>query len=247
MSAVAVIPSRLGSTRLPEKALLRETGKFLVQHVWEQVKQARRIGRVIVATDHPRIAEAVRSFGGEVAMTSPDHPSGTDRVAEVVRALPDESLIINVQGDEPQIDPADLDLLIEALEADRTCAIATLATPIRNDAEFTSPSTVKVVFDAGGRALYFSRSAIPNGAATGATPAQAWKHRGVYAFRRAALLDVAQMKPTPLEQIERLEQLRWLQSGRAIRVVATPRDGIGIDTPDDYRRFVTGLPEGAVR
>ena len=239
MSAVAVIPSRLGSTRLPEKALLRETGKFLVQHVWEQTKRARRIERVIVATDSRRIHDAVRSFGGEAAMTSPEHASGTDRVAEVARGLTEE-IVVNVQGDEPQIDPADLDLLVDGLERDRELSIATLATPIRSDAELESESAVKVVLDAAGRALYFSRSVIPHFAHASEQPPQAYKHRGVYAFRRETLLALAALPPAPLEQLERLEQLRWIHHGHRLRAFVTPRDGIGIDTPEDYRRFVQG-------
>jgi 3-deoxy-manno-octulosonate cytidylyltransferase (CMP-KDO synthetase) len=243
VKAVAVIPSRLGSTRLPEKALLHETGKFLFQHVWERVRQAHRVGRVIVATDHARIIDAARSFGAEAVLTSPSHLSGTDRVAEVARTLPDAGqnlLVVNVQGDEPEIDPADLDLLVDALDSDRECSIATLATPFTSDAALAGTSAVKVVVDAVGRALYFSRSVIPNGAVAGATPPQALKHRGVYAFRRAKLLELAALPPAPLEQIERLEQLRWLHHGERIRVAITPRDGIGIDTPEDYRRFVRG-------
>ena len=239
MSAVAVIPSRLGSTRLPEKALLRETGKYLIQHVWERVRSSARIGRVIVATDHPRILEAAKSFGAEAVMTSPDHASGTDRVAEVARGLSDE-VVVNVQGDEPEIDPADLDLLVERMEGERECGVATLGTPFVRDDELASPAAVKVVVDAEGRALYFSRSVIPNGARAGARPPQALKHRGVYAFRRAKLLELAALAPAALGQIERLEQLRWLHHGERVRVAVTPRDGIGIDTPDDYRRFVRG-------
>lgn len=240
MKAVAVIPSRLGSTRLPEKALLRETGKYLVEHVWERVRSAASITRTIVATDHPRIAAAVRSFGGEVAMTSPDHESGTDRVAEVARGdARDADLIVNVQGDEPEIAGIDLDALVAALETDAECAIATLATPFRSDADAALQSAVKVVADAAGRALYFSRSLIPHGARVG-SEAPPWKHRGVYAFRRTALLQAATWPTAPLERQERLEQLRWLHQGARIRVVATPRDGIGIDTPEDYRRFVQG-------
>jgi 3-deoxy-manno-octulosonate cytidylyltransferase (CMP-KDO synthetase) len=239
VSAVAVIPSRLGSTRLPEKALLRETGKYLIQHVWERVRSSARIGRVIVATDHPRILEAAKSFGAEAVMTSPDHASGTDRVAEVARGLSDE-VVVNVQGDEPEIDPADLDLLVERMEGERECGVATLGTPFVRDDELASPAAVKVVVDAEGRALYFSRSVIPNGARAGARPPQALKHRGVYAFRRAKLLELAALAPAALEQIERLEQLRWLHHGERVRVAVTPRDGIGIDTPDDYRRFVRG-------
>jgi 3-deoxy-manno-octulosonate cytidylyltransferase (CMP-KDO synthetase) len=239
MSAVAVIPSRLGSTRLPEKALLKRTGKYLIQHVWERVRAARRIGRVIVATDHPRIAEAAQSFGAEAVLTSPDHPSGTDRVAEVARGLKD-AVVVNVQGDEPEIDPADLDLLVEQVEGDPGCGVATLATPLRSEAELAGASTVKVVVDEAGRALYFSRSPIPHGARAGLEPPQAWKHRGVYAFRRAKLLELAALAPVELERIERLEQLRWLHHGEAVRVAFTLRDGIGIDTPEDYERFVRG-------
>jgi 3-deoxy-manno-octulosonate cytidylyltransferase (CMP-KDO synthetase) len=241
--AAAVIPSRLGSTRLPEKALLQGTGKYLVQHVWERVKLARSIDRVVVATDHRRIFDAVRSFGGEAVMTSPDHKSGTDRVAEVARSLGAEwDVVVNVQGDEPQIDAADLDLLVESLasERDRDCAVATLATPIRSDADLASANVVKVVVDAAGRALYFSRSVVPHFSRAGRTPVEAYKHRGVYAFRRAALLELAALPVAPLEELERLEQLRWLFHGRRIRAIVTPRDGIGIDTADDYRRFVEG-------
>ena len=247
MNAVAIIPSRLGSTRLPEKALLRETGKYLFQHVWERVRSASRIGRVIVATDDRRILDAAKSIGAEAVMTSPKHESGTDRVAEVARGLEGgvatNDIVVNVQGDEPEIDPADLDLLVERLGAEQECAIATLATPFLRDDELASASAVKVVVDAGGRALYFSRSVIPNGARAGTTPPQAFKHRGVYAFRRTKLLELAALKPVALEQIERLEQLRWLHHGERVRVAITPRDGISIDTPADYRRFV----EGAVR
>jgi 3-deoxy-manno-octulosonate cytidylyltransferase (CMP-KDO synthetase) len=246
MRAVAVIPSRLGSTRLPEKALLNETGKYLVQHVWERVGSAQRIARVVVATDHARIAEAVLSFGGEVVMTRPDHPSGTDRVAEVARGLADD-LIVNVQGDEPEIDGADLDLLVEALERDAECPIATLATPLRSEPELQGENTVKVVFDAAGRALYFSRSPIPRYARAGREPPEAWKHRGVYAFRRATLLELARLPAAPLEKLERLEQLRWLHHGHRIRAVITPRDGIGIDTAEDYRRFVESARGGGRR
>lgn len=237
MSAVAIIPSRLGSTRLPEKALLRATGKYLIEHVWERTKAARTIARTIVATDHERIAAAVRSFGGEVELTSPDHPSGTDRVAEVARRI-DGDPIVNVQGDEPQIDPADLDLLVEALGRGGDGAIATLATPFRSDADFAAQSAVKVVVDGAGRALYFSRSPIPHGATCAGEPPL--KHRGIYAFRRAALLEAAALPVAALERTERLEQLRWLHHGMRVLVVVTPRDGLGIDTPEDYRRFVTG-------
>ncbi|MBM4015021.1 MAG: 3-deoxy-manno-octulosonate cytidylyltransferase [Planctomycetes bacterium] len=244
MNVVAVIPARLGSTRLPEKALLHESGKYLVQHVWERVRNARTIARTIVATDHERIAAAVRSFGGEVVMTAPTHPSGTDRVAEVARTIAAEGeLVVNVQGDEPEIDGADLDLLVDALATDHDCAIATLSTPFRSAADAAADSTVKVVVDAAGRALYFSRSLIPHGAAVGGAAPPA-KHRGVYAFRREALLAAAGLPVAALERQERLEQLRWLHHGLRIRVVATPRDGIGIDTPEDYRRFLQRAAQG---
>ena len=236
-AVAAVIPARLGSTRLPKKPLLRETGKFLIQHVVERVQRARRIDRVIVATDAPEIRDAVASFGGEAWMTSADHPTGTDRIAEVVRAL-DAEYILNVQGDEPEIDPNDLDSLALAL-IESGAEMATLAAPFDSLERFRDRNAVKVVVDREGNALYFSRSQIPWCDPTATEiPGMARKHVGVYGFRRATLLRFASLPPCAIEQSERLEQLRALHHRIAIRVVDITREPIGIDTPDDYRRFV---------
>ena len=241
MNAVIVIPARLGSTRLPEKPLLRETGKFLIQHVHEQALRCKNATRVIVATDDERIAEAVRSFGGDSAMTSPTHRSGTDRIAEVVRTL-DCDIVVNIQGDEPRIDPAAVDRLMEMLRDDPTTDIATLATPIRDVETFHNRSCVKVVCDDTGRALYFSRSPIPHHRDHEpdwhADPPAAWLHLGVYAYRREALLRMAGTPPHRLELAEQLEQLRLLAMGGTIRVATVPHAHPGIDTPDDYAEFV---------
>ncbi len=261
MNTLAVIPARFASTRLPGKPLLRATGKFLIQHVYEQASAARHVGRVIVATDDERIAEAVRSFGGEAAMTRADHPSGTDRIAEVVRGLatggaasgagqlPPPDLILNVQGDEPEIDPAHLDRLIQRMAADPDCPMGTLAAPFPPDADPTDPNCVKVVKNSLGRALYFSRALIPyprdaglaaaRRGATGACLPGAWYlHVGIYAYRRSFLLELANLAPSPLEQTERLEQLRVLENGHAIAVVEVEHAAPGIDTPRDYDAFV---------
>ncbi len=237
LTAAAVIPARWASQRLPGKPLLAETGKPLIQHVWERVSQASQLSEVVVATDDARIVQAVEAFGGRCVMTRDDHPSGTDRVAEVAAGLEAE-ILINVQGDEPEIDPADLDGLVQRLrETDEQ--MATLARPL-GEAEsdiFLDPNAVKVVFAADGRALYFSRSPIPYGP-HGSSPVGAWLHLGVYAFRREALFAFAAAPPTSLEQRERLEQLRALDSGISIGVVVTENDALGIDTADDYARFV---------
>jgi len=232
--AAAILPARYASTRLPGKPLLAETGKPLIQHVWEQVSRAERLDPVIIATDDERIAAAARSFGARVAMTRADHPSGGDRVAEVAAGL-DAELILNVQGDEPEIDPGDLDRLVERL-AGAGDDMATLARPL-GAAEahvLADPNAVKVVFGDDGRALYFSRSPIPHGD----DPVGAHLHLGVYAYRREVLLRLAGLPPAPLERRERLEQLRALAAGISIGVVLTDHHGLGIDTPDDYARFV---------
>lgn len=230
----AIIPARYGSTRLPGKPLLRETGRYLVQHVVERVQEARRIDQVVVATDDERIVAAVESFGGEAVMTSGGHASGTDRVAEVARSI-DAVAILNVQGDEPEIDPADLDRLAEAV-LEPEAEIVTLAAPIADAATFADPNAVKVVIGEGGRALYFSRAPIPW--RDGADLSHAHKHVGVYAYAREALLRFAGLPPAPAERLERLEQLRALCHGMKIRVLACEREPVGVDTEEDYRRFV---------
>ncbi len=243
-AVVAVLPARFASTRLPGKPLLADTGKPLIQHTWEAVRRATTLSAIVIATDDERIAEAARGFGAEVAMTSPDHPSGSDRVAEVasLAAYRDAEILVNVQGDEPEIEPEALDRLVERLAAGAPAQapghehLATLARPFRPEEadDFASPHAVKVVFDDAGRALYFSRSAIP----TGTDPVGAHLHVGVYAWRRDALLAFSSAAPTALEQRERLEQLRALEMGMTIGVVVVDDSALGIDTPSDYARFV---------
>jgi 3-deoxy-manno-octulosonate cytidylyltransferase (CMP-KDO synthetase) len=241
MKTAILIPARYASTRLPGKPLLRETGKYLIQHVYERACQARCAGLVIVATDDDRIADAVREFGGRVEMTRPDHPSGTDRVAEVARRIAAD-VVINLQGDEPLIDPASLDLLPELLRRDPDADMATLAVPIRSAEQWHDPTCVKVVRDACGRALYFSRSPIPfaRDAQPDFTrqPPLYLQHLGLYAYRRRFLLSLASLPPEPLEEVEKLEQLRALALGRRIHVGVVEHAGRGVDTPADYERFV---------
>jgi 3-deoxy-manno-octulosonate cytidylyltransferase (CMP-KDO synthetase) len=241
VQTVAVIPARYASTRLPGKPLLRETGKYLVQHVYERVSQARGIDAVVVATDDPRIAAAVRGFGGRVELTRRDHPSGSDRVAEVARRL-DADLFVNVQGDEPLIDPAAVETLAGLLRADPDADMATLATPLGSLEQWTDPNCVKVVCDAAGRALYFSRSPIPfvrDGRPDfAARPPRFLQHLGAYAYRRRFLLGLAALPTHPLEELEKLEQLRALAQGRRIKVGVVDHAAPGVDTYDDYRHFV---------
>ncbi len=247
LTAAAVIPARFASERLPGKPLLAETGKPLIRHVWERVSAADRLDDVVVATDDARIRDAVEAFGGRCVMTRDDHPTGTDRVAEVAAGL-DADVIINVQGDEPEVDPDDLSRLVERLETSGD-DLATLARPLGADeaSVHRDPHAVKVVFTSGGRALYFSRAPIPHDrdAAPDAPPADAWLHVGVYAFRREALLRFAAASPTALERRERLEQLRAYELDMTIGVVVTRNDALGIDTPDDYARFVKHCATGA--
>jgi 3-deoxy-manno-octulosonate cytidylyltransferase (CMP-KDO synthetase) len=239
MEIVAVIPARYASTRLPGKPLKADTGRPLIQHVVEAASRARRLTRVIVATDDERIADAVRNFGGEAAMTRDDHPSGTDRVAEVAAGLPNAEIIVNLQGDEPEVSGEALDTLVELLQRDPTCPMATLATPIRDEAAYRDPGCVKVVLAQSGRALYFSRSPIPmHRDGLPLDGPLGLLHLGLYAYRRDFLLSIAGLPPSPLEMTEKLEQLRVLESGTPIAVGIVDEPSIGIDTPEDYARFV---------
>lgn len=240
MSVAIIIPARYASSRLPAKPLLRATGKYLIQHVYERACEA-KADTVIVATDDKRIADAVASFGGRVAMTRDDHPSGTDRVAEVARSL-DHDIIINLQGDEPLLDPDSLDLVADLLQKDPQASMATLSVPIQTVEQWRDPNCVKLVRDAYGRALYFSRSPIPycrDGEPDFQKHAGAYlQHLGLYAYRRNFLLDLATWPPSPLEEIEKLEQLRVLSLGRRIQVGIVAHASRGVDTPADYDRFV---------
>ena len=240
MGVAIVIPARFASSRLPGKPLLRETGKYLIQHVYEQARKARCASEVVVATDDERILAAVKEVGGRAAMTGAGHASGTDRVAEVAANLRAE-VIINVQGDEPQIDPEAIDRLAELMR-DPSADMATLAVPITCEEAYRSPSVVKVVCDDNGRALYFSRSPIPmvrDGRPDfAARPARFLQHLGVYAYRRDFLLRIAAAPPHPLEQSEKLEQLRVLGAGGTIGVGIVAHSHRGVDTPADYAAFV---------
>jgi 3-deoxy-manno-octulosonate cytidylyltransferase (CMP-KDO synthetase) len=242
MAIVGIIPARFASTRLPGKPLLADTGRPLIGHVVDAARRSTRLTRIIVATDDSRIWEAVTRLGGEAMMTRADHPSGTDRVAEVIAAIPDAEIVVNLQGDEPEIAGETLDLVASLLVDDPSIPMATIATPIRDPATYYDPSCVKVVVSSNGRALYFSRSPIPNVRDVGfdvlAEPPQALLHLGLYAYRRDFLLKLAKMPPSPLERLERLEQLRVLEAGYSIAVGIVDDPGAGIDTPEEYRRFV---------
>lgn len=237
--AIAVIPARLASTRFPRKLLADRTGKPLIVHVVERAREVKLIDRVIVATDHADIERAVRRHSNvEVVMTSEDHPNGTSRLAEAARKLklPSDEIIVNVQGDEPEIEPAVIDRLIEGLRADADAPMATLASDFADDENPANPNIVKLVVSVGGRAMYFSRSLIPcDRDAAGHRPL---KHPGLYAYRVPFLETYIRLSPTPLEQIEKLEQLRVLEHGYAIAVIKVSCRHHGIDTAEQYDAFV---------
>jgi 3-deoxy-manno-octulosonate cytidylyltransferase (CMP-KDO synthetase) len=237
-----VIPARLASTRLPRKLLLRQTGKSLIQHTYEAALEATHPDGVCVAADHAEIIREVRRFGGRVEMTDPDAASGTDRVAQLARQM-DCDIVVNMQGDEPELAGEAVDLAIRLLEENPEAVMSTLATPIRSREQLDDPACVKVVFDHRSRALYFSRSPIPHPRQwddrllDGESPAF-YQHIGLYAYRREFLLKLAEMPQSPLEKVESLEQLRVLQAGHAILVGTIEQGTIGIDTAEDYRAFV---------
>ena len=244
MRAVGIIPARLDSSRLPRKLLLQVAGKAILQYTWEAACRANSLDEVIVATDSDEVASVVHRFGGACEMTRPDHASGTDRIAEVVsRRCANAELIVNIQGDEPEIDPASVDSLVRTLAKNPGAEMATLATPITNRKQLEDPSCTKVVCAADGRALYFSRSAIPHcrdqdpeELLGGDSP---WLlHLGIYAYRREFLLQLTQCPPSRLERLEKLEQLRALEAGACIQVATIAHHAVGIDTPDDYAQFV---------
>lgn len=250
--ALAIIPARMASTRLPGKPLLSETGKPLIQHVMENAQRACSIAEVVVATEDQAIADAVRAFGGRCVLTG-QHPNGTSRLAEALQIVGGEhDLIVNVQGDEPEIDPAVIDALVAGIAADAAAPMATLCSRFADGEDPTNPNIVKLVRDVHGRAMYFSRSLVPfdrdgeGGAGAGAVENQAakpqaayWKHPGLYAYRRSFLLDVyPSLTPTPLEELEKLEQLRVLEHGHAIAVIEANAPEPGIDTPEQYAAFV---------
>jgi len=245
LSSYVVIPARLHSTRLATKMLLRETGKSLVQHTYEAASAAQWPLGVCVATEDLEIAREVRRFGGRVVMTRPGIASGTDRVAAAALdpCLEHIDILVNVQGDEPEIDGAAIDQLIALMQSDPTTQMATLAAPIRRRELIDDPACVKVVLDDAGRALYFSRSAIPHArqwdeSLLTADPPLYYQHMGIYAYRRELLFQFTRMPRSPLEQVECLEQLRVVQAGVRIAVGVVPTAMPGIDTPADYAAFV---------
>ncbi len=242
---IGVIPARWASTRLPGKPLAMIAGKPMIQRVAEQVVQAKSLDAVLVATDDPRIADAVASFeipGVEAVMTRTDHPSGTDRIAEAI-ANADCDVVINIQGDEPLMDPDLIDQLAEAMAAG-DWDMATAAAPIENDEDLQNPSVVKAVFSADGQALYFSRAPIPfvRDAQTDTAGAH-WRHLGIYAYRRDYLLKLVAEPPCALENIEKLEQLRALHIGCRMKVLQVADVGIGVDTPEDIEKVEQILKE----
>src|SRR5207249_2849876 len=218
--AVGIIPARWSSTRFAGKPLYPVNGKPLLYHVWERCRRAKKLDAVIIATDDMRIAEAAFDWGAEVAMTSPKHQSGTDRIAEVVQKAPQYEYIINIQGDEPLTEPALLDQMVETLHSDRKIDIVTVAHPFESAAQASSPHQVKVIVDLRSNALYFSRYAIPF-PRNRSVPIKYLRHPGIYGFRRKALLDFVKWKPTPLERAESLEQLRALENGVKVHVLVT--------------------------
>jgi len=230
---VAIIPARWGSTRFPGKPLHRIAGKPLIQHVWERTCAASALEAVFIATDDMRIAEAAFDFGANVSLTSPKHLSGTDRIAEVAKKLPAAiTHVINVQGDEPVVDTALINRLAKTLIADPKIPMITAANPFSAGEDIQNPNAVKVVLDRASNALYFSRSAIPF-ARDKQSPAQYYRHQGIYGYSRKFLLEYIRWKPTILEKTEQLEQLRALENGATIRVLITKKASIGVDTPED--------------
>lgn len=236
LRTLGVIPARYGATRFPGKPLALIAGQPLVQRVYERARSARLLDEIVVATDDTRILEAVDAFGGTAMLTSAACATGTDRVAEVARQHECE-LVVNIQGDEPLLRAEMIDQLIAGLQAAPDCQMGTLARPIESATVWENPNVVKVVSGPGGNALYFSRCSIPfvRDARGAFVAGSAHKHIGIYAYRRAFLLRFVDLPQTPLELTEKLEQLRALENGYAIRVFVTPHDSIGVDTPEDVR------------
>ena len=242
-NVVIVIPARYGSTRLPGKPLVQLAGKPMIQRVYERAKLAKTAARVVVATDDDRILKVVEAFGGEARMTRHDHRTGTERIAEVA-AHTEGEIFVNVQGDEPLLDPAAVDAAVQALTAEPAAAIATVAVPIRMPADIMDPNVVKTVLDFDDNALYFSRAPIPWVRDTNnKVQARHLKHLGLYVFQRDALLEYPTLPQGELERIEQLEQLRWMENGWKIRVAEVEHDAVSVDVPEDVTRVEKLLAE----
>ena len=256
MTAAAIIPARWASTRFPGKSLFPILGKPLIQHVWEHCLKAKRLSQIIIATDDMRIAEAAFDFGAEVSLTSLKHPSGTDRIAEVAARLRGFGHIINVQGDEPCLDPRLIDQLVQALHLDPKLKMVTAASPFETESDALNPNNVKVVTALDGKALYFSRSLIPfdrdkyqpstHNSQPSTLNSQPLWHIGVYGYRRDFLMQFVRWRPSPLERTEKLEQLRALEHGATIHVVRTRHHSLGVDTPEDVPRAEAALADRAL-
>jgi 3-deoxy-manno-octulosonate cytidylyltransferase (CMP-KDO synthetase) len=243
-NVIVVIPARYGSTRLPGKPLVHLAGQPMIQRVYARAKLAQTVHRVIVATDDQRIIKAVESFGGEARMTRPDHRTGTERVAEVAAHEPGD-VFVNVQGDEPLLDPTAIDTAVSALLSDSGTSVSTVATPIKLPADIMDPNVCKVVLDFDENALYFSRAPIPWVRDTAAKlQVRHLKHLGLYVFRRDALLEYPTLPQGELERIEQLEQLRWLENAWKIRVAEVEHDAISVDVPEDVARVEKLLAAG---
>ena len=231
---LGVIPARYASSRFPGKALAPLDSRTMLEHVYERVSMARYLSGVVIATDDERIRDAARRFGARVQMTREDHLSGTDRVAEVASAFPDAELVVNIQGDEPLIDPGAIDAALLPLLDDPAIPMGTLKKLIEDPREITDPNVVKVVTDHFGNAIYFSRSAVPYTRDPGDFPH--FKHTGLYVYRREFLMGYSGLPVGPLEKAEKLEQLRAIENGFTIRVVETDYESMGVDTPEDLER-----------
>ncbi len=239
MKVIAVIPARYDSTRFAGKVLARDTGKYLIQHTWEQACKARLPENVIIAADDDKVVAAAREFGAECVLTSPDHQSGTDRIAEAVADM-DVEIVVNLQGDEPEIDPGSIDYLARLLMDNADCPMATLSAEFQSSQQVADPNIVKVVVGTSKQAIYFSRHPIPydRDAAGVGDVGQYLRHLGIYAYRKDFLLQITSLPQTPLENIEKLEQLRAIENGYSILVGKVEHTCDGIDTPVQYAEFV---------
>ncbi|RZL44533.1 MAG: 3-deoxy-manno-octulosonate cytidylyltransferase [Pedobacter sp.] len=237
---IGIIPARYASTRFPGKPLVDIAGKTMIQRVYEQASKAQSLSKVVIATDDERIAEEVKRFGGEYVFTSSNHQSGTDRCAEVIERLPDFDIVINIQGDEPFIEPAQIDLLTSCFNEEKV-QLATLIKPIQSQESIYNPNSPKVVIDINGRAMYFSRSPIPfirNGEpGVWAEKHQFYKHIGIYGYRTESLKAITKLPPSSLELAESLEQLRWIENGFYIQTKVTDLETVAIDTPEDLLKL----------
>lgn len=245
MKVLGVIPSRYGSSRFPGKPLLDIKGKSMIQRVYEGAKQSTLLDELVVATDDQRIVDEVEAFGGKVMMTSDNHPSGTDRCAEVATRFSEYDVVINIQGDEPLVNPKQLDALLNVFN-DEKVEIATLATQNISEEDIANPNRIKVVCNVNNEALYFSRSAIPNqyhAKQEALNNFPFYKHIGLYAYRNDVLMKLTQLEPSLLEQVESLEQLRWMYYGYKIKVVETDIETPNIDTPEDLEKVLHFLKD----